>query len=160
MNTPANLSFFMSVSFQVVGKNVRLALQTGISGRYSIANDPSDGMFFDAMSVKLSGFEAASLAAYGFYEASSIVAATVGEKILMTGFPGMKLHPKSATSLGAVVTQVEGVSVAVSKAGQPGLSGGPATTSSGLVGLVQGTTKTPTEGLITSLLLLKPILFS
>lgn len=159
VNTPARDSYFKGVVMTVLDSGFRVPFEAGINGRFTVANDPSDGMFFDAVSVRLTEGEISALEGYGAYDVDSIVAAQVGQRVTMQGFPGIKTEVIPATILHADVTQVHGASIAVSKAGKVGISGGPATTDKGLIGLVQGTTVRPGEGLLTSLSTLKHVLF-
>lgn len=156
--TPPSAAIFKDACIEVLGTSVVIPLLASDSQRFSCVINELDGFLIDAMAVRLLAGEAQALSAFGSYPLSSLVTPSVGDRVVATGFAGLHLAPVPALApasvLEAEVTQVEGVSIALSKPGAAGMSGGPSTTDKGLVGVFHGDLGSPDDkysGLIISL---------
>lgn len=92
----------------------------------------------DALAIKLTCDEIEGLKSFGTYQVDSIVKAEVGDRITSRGYPIVDGIMTGPTTLEADVQEILGLSIILSKPSIIGLSGGPATSSKGLVGLGYG----------------------
>jgi hypothetical protein len=112
--------------------------------------------------VKLEADEAESLASFGAYDVTEIVAPTQDAPACADGFPGMKEKAIPPTTLSADVARLVGISIQLSEPSHPGWSGSALTDANGLIGIVHGDLGTKTNlvaGLALRLELLRHDLF-
>jgi len=134
----------------------------GKGKRFSAVLNKQFDRLVDAMSVRLNPTEALALADYGAYSFDEIVSPTKGENVTTHGFPGIKAVLMDASSFEADIAEVSGANFKVTKPSAKGYSGGPVTSSSGLVGIASGDVGHDgemTNGLSVRLDLLKASLF-
>lgn len=161
-HSPADPSLFKNKELRVVGLPLHIPVFTSAADRVRLSNDPSDGTFWDVISLRLTTQEASALAGFGVYDADSIVQAQVGDKISVRGFPGLGLSSVSHSTLNATVINVVGATLALSEPLLPGYSGSPVVRGSRLVGVAfgdQGFEPNFTSGLVLSLPLFAPYHF-
>lgn len=161
-NTPAHMLDLFRTELLIVGSGQTIPLFDSKGPRFAAANDPSDGMLYDAIAIPLKEVEAFALARFGSYDGTAFVEPSLGMTVTIEGFPGMELEVIPLVRNSGTVTQVHGASVALSVPGKEGFSGGPATSADGLVGVLYGdigTSPNRTSALIHSFTILGPVLF-
>ncbi|MBM3092227.1 hypothetical protein GFB56_15585 [Ensifer sp. T173] len=155
---PTSFEIPEGAALSVLGTDIKITV-AGDKPRSQIAYDPSDRTFFDVISVKLTEVEAQALSSFSFFDADAIVPPEVGQSVSTVGFPGISGGPMSPVKITHKITKVHGASIVLSKPSSPGLSGAPAVTKNGLVGIVHGDVSAHyTNGLVLSLSALQPVL--
>jgi hypothetical protein len=137
-DTPPDTGYFEGGRISVVGTAVSIPMFDENGKRFSVVLNEQYGRLVDAMTIKLQPNEADALARYGAYSLEEIVSPTQGEAVTTYGFPGMKAALIDARSSDAEITQVAGANFKMSKPSEKGYSGGPVTSSAGLVGIATG----------------------
>lgn len=160
---PEDTTAFNAGYVQVTGSNLRVELFKNGLQNFNIVRKGGQKTCFDVIAVHLDPLQVRQFSKFGRFHITQFPQAAVGDEVVAVGFTGANETSATKTVLKGVVEQVEGVSIRLSFASTPGMSGGYLASQAGLLGIVRGnhwSESIATSALALSIAVLEPALFT
>ncbi|MDX0908912.1 hypothetical protein GOE02_06025 [Sinorhizobium medicae] len=145
VNTPPDIDIFAHAKLYVVGTEIDIPLCVAGKPMFNPVTHSPTGFILDAIAVKLTPSLIENLAGYGMYDLRSVVPVKIGQRVTISGFPGLGKKLIPATTMQANIDRITEIDVALSKPTGLGYSGGPVTRPEGLVGMTYGDVGKPSK---------------